>query len=651
MRLTNEVFTWLEMSNPLLLFNVSEGDVVLQKCQKVLLFDEAEVLIIRGVDSFDYKEALEKGLMVCLVEEDDKKIATFLQSETFSPHPRLFLSKSDKEQIYPILKRFVFKKIQYEGYLSEVAAFVDGMQISFAEYKELGKDVLPNILLNLLHIKEYIDGRELEGLFLGEEVIICGSGISLQSAIEEIKKMKHRPYIFSVGSALPLLLAEGIIPDFTAVIDHDPFMEGYNCLEHVSIPLFYQNRASKEVLFKHRGTKIFMGSSKGWQIEDALMHDLGRDSFAFDAGLHAGNFGAHVALSLGCKKIILVGMDGVSKIGERGDLLKEGKATRADLYYGMDFFSMLQENFPQAEIEHYTKGFSFKGSKIVNQIHIAPKKRNLTFPKPLSMDTEQVKRVFDLYFSHDLIPLFETFFKQAKEDHSYTKLLAVCLISEISSKPLYIHFLYPLWEVWKYLLKNEGDELAKITFFYSVLQSIKEFLNLLMKEGAYQRFDKRGTLREEGYIFNGKAEFERRKYDGEGRLILLEKMMGGVCHGECKVFKNEQLAFEGTFIKGIPHGRHLFYHKGKVVDLQEFNQGKKCGISKIYDDNGVKREEIIYKEKDLFDRIRFDEMGQKIYEGIFHGDRFIEKGFMEGKELWKREGKMIDGMMVFLEQV
>ena len=650
MRLTNEAYSWLEKSNPLLLFNLSESDVVLNERKKVLLFDEAEVLIIRGVDSFEYENALEKGLMVCLVEENDGKIATFLQSELFTPHPRLFLSKSDKEQIYPILKRFVFKKIQYEGYLSEVASFVDGMQMSFAEYKELGKDVLPNILLNLLHIKEYIDGKELEGLLLGEEVIVCGSGISLPSAMEEIKKMKHRPYIFSVGSALPLLLAEGIIPDFTAVIDHDPSMEGYNCLEHVSIPLFYQNRASKEVLFKHRGIKIFMGSSKGWQIEDALMHDLGRESFAFDAGLHAGNFGAHTALALGCKKIILAGMDGVSKIGERGNLLKEGKATRADLYYGMDFFANLQENFPNAEIEHYTTGFSFNGSKIVDQIQVAPKKRNLIFPEPVCVDTKRVKRVFDHYFSHDMIPLFETFFKKVKEDSSYTKLLAVCLLSEISSKPLTNHFLFPLWEVWKYLLKDGEDELAKITFFYSVLQSIKEFLSLLMKEGPYKRFDKQGTFREEGYIFNGKAEFERKKFDGEGMLICLEKMADGVRHGEYKVYKNEQLSREGIFVKGMPHGRHLCYYKGKVVDLQEFNYGKKCGISKIYDDYGVKREEIIYKENDLFDRIRFDELGQKIYEGIFHGDRYIEKGFMEGKEIWQREGKMVDGMIVFLEQ-
>jgi antitoxin component YwqK of YwqJK toxin-antitoxin module len=427
-------------------------------------------------------------------------------------------------------------------------------------------------------------------------------------------------------------------------------MEGYLCLENISIPLFYQNRASKEVLFKHRGAKIFMGSSKGWQIEDALMHDLGRESFAFDAGLHAGNFATHIALSLGCKKIVLAGMDGVSKIGERGDLLKEGKATRADLYYGMDFFAMLQENFPSAEIEHYTVGFSFKGSKVVNKIQIAPKKRDFTFKEPVCSDYKQVKRVFDLYFSHDLIPLFETLFKKVKEDNSFAKLHAVILLTEISSTPLYIHFLYPLWEVWKYLLKNSEDELAKMTFFYSVLQSIKGFLGLLMKEGPYQRFDKRGTLREEGYIFNGKAEFERKKYDEEGKLICLEKMKEGVCHGECKVYKHDGLVFEGTFVKGVAHGPHVCYYKGKIVDLQEFDHGKKCGISKIYDDNGVKREEIVYKEKDLFDRIKFDEVGQKIYEGIFHGDRFIEKRFMDGKELSKREGKMVDGVLVFLEQ-
>ena len=292
-----------------------------------------------------------------LVENDQARIFSFLSRDEFIPNENLFLATSEKEQIYPIIKKLVFKKVQYEGNLSTIASYVDGMHMSFSEYRDLGEKILPNILANLLHNSKYIDGRDLLGFLEGEEAVVCGSGISLEKGIEEIKKRKKRPYIFSVGSSLPVLVNEGIIPDFFVIIDSSPPLSLYECLKGLSIPIFYQNRASKDLLFLHTGVKIFMGSSRGWKIEDSLMREMGRENFSFDAGCHAGNFGAHIALALGCKKVLLLGMDGIAKEGEEVSLKKMKRRQEVIFIMEWIFLKPYKSNFPIKDCYIIQKGF------------------------------------------------------------------------------------------------------------------------------------------------------------------------------------------------------------------------------------------------------------------------------------------------------
>ena len=530
MSISEDVFSWLETTNPLLYLTDFEDQEELKEVKELKVFEDTEVLIIKGVDVFDYTKALERNLKVLLVEDNKQKIATFLAE--VKPHSNLYLATSEKEQIYPIIKKFVFKKIQFEGNLADIASYIDGMQMSYSEYKDLGKKILPNILSNLLFVNEYIDGRRLKDLLEGEDAIVCGNGLSLKRAIEEIHQMKRRPLIFSVGSSLPVLIKAGIIPDFWVFIDHDPPIEKYACLKDLSIPLFYQNRTSKEILFHHKGPKIFMGSSKGWQIEDAIMQEIYRENFAFDAGCHAGNFGAHVALSLGCKKVILAGMDGVAKAGEEVSLERDGKMTRSDLFYGMDFFKELKEEFSDQEMLHYTEGFAFDDSCIVDHLDIKPKKRSIDLPEISKVDQKDIARVIDSYFDHEMLMSLKELFLE--EDLKLQKAKAALLLAEFSMQPLFMNFLSPLWGVWKDLLDHQ-DQIAELTFYYQVLSVFKDVSGYIgdqfylfgKKEGKLQRFDKNGVLREEGLYFNGKLWGAFKVYDAKGALISCEDYKDG----------------------------------------------------------------------------------------------------------------------------
>ncbi|MCH9811169.1 DUF115 domain-containing protein [bacterium] len=527
---------------------------------------------------------------------------------------------------------------------------------SFSEYRDLGKDIVPNILSNLLHVEEVIDGRDLGEIFAGEEVIVCGSGISLDSAIEQILQMRHRPFIIATGSSIHKLLDNGIIPDFFAAVDPLPVGDAYERLEHLSIPLLYQNRTARDLVYQHSGPKIYMGSSKGWQIEESMMGEMERDNFFFDAGYNAGNFGAHVALALGCKKLILVGMCGVAKEGEEGILEKENLRTRADLLYGMDFFQVLSENFPEAEVEQLSDGLSFARATKIEKVNCTPKKKELVLPPTEKWDSEQAKRVIDRYFDHSMKESLEEFLQQPRKSVSEKEALAACLLAELSLEPLYLHFLQPLWEVWKYLIPNAEDTFAKLTFFYSVLKNLSEektgfeaeaFFLFGKREGRSKENDDAGVLRTEAYFYRGKRERSVKKYKEDGSLLSMQEMKKGLRHGAYQVFSGVHKVREGTFVEGAPHGVQRCFYDGFVIDEVEFNLGKKCGIHKKFSLDGTLRAKVIYQEGgELFDTYYFDSKGQKNYEAVWKGSLFLEKKFEGGKVIHSREGKLVAGKVV-----
>ncbi len=654
MKHQDKVLLWIEKMNPQLPM-VDGKSVELTTPKRITLQHDAQVLIVKGVDSVCYQEALDSGLQVLLVEENLGKIASLIQSASFTPHENLFLTTEEQSQLFPILKKFVFKKIQQVGDLEGITSYIGGLEMSFSEYRDLGQAILPNIVSNLLHTNAYIDGRDLIGSLDGEHVIVCGSGISLEGAIEEIKQMESRPYIFAAGRSLPKLLEAGITPDFFVAID--PFLVGdtFSSIKNVSIPIFYQNRVCRDLLFAHNGPKIFMGSAHGWQIESALMQEIGMDSFFFDAGYNAGNFGVHIALSLGAKKVVLVGMDGVAREGEQSISAPSGEKTRSDLLHGMDFFKTLQENFTESSIIHYTKGLSFQGACKVDKLRVKGKGRSFALGEEESYSST-AKKVIDRYFDHTMFASVQKFLEKVNDTGKKQQALAASLLAEFSLEPFYLEFMLPLWEIWQYLIEDSQDVIAKISFFYRLLKNFsaktgydqEEFFLFGKKEGESLLFDAQGMLREKSYFYQGKQEGALERYASDGTLSVKQEMKNGVRHGEYKVYDGNQVVRSGSFVKGKPHGRQLCFNAGNIIDDVCFDHGKKCGVHKTFSVEGQMRSEISYHEGgDLFDTIHYDAQGKKEYTAIWKDGKFFETRYKDQKEITSRVGTIKGGLMVF----
>lgn len=142
--------------------------------------------------------------------------------------------------------------------------------------------------------------------FEQENICLVASGPSLNETIEWLQLKRDKLTIFSVGSALKMLLAHHIVPD--AVIISDPKATIICQLSETDYigPLFYLSTANYQAVQVHKG-KRYMLCQKGYPLAEELAKDKSLPL------LETGGSVSTVALSLieqiGFKKIFLFGQD------------------------------------------------------------------------------------------------------------------------------------------------------------------------------------------------------------------------------------------------------------------------------------------------------------------------------------------------------
>ena len=125
--------------------------------------------------------------------------------------------------------------------------------------------------------------------------------------------------------------------------------------------------------------------------------------------------------------------------------------------------------------------------------------------------------------------------------------------------------------------------------------NFREFLDdgkTLIAEGDYIEGERHGNW----FITTG---FER----SEGRYKSGER------HGRWKNFsvKDKKLTFEGSYVDGLPNGRHVYYQEnGKILEEGFYTMGRLNGIWKKYDENGQIYVTITYRNDDeiKYDNVR-----------------------------------------------
>lgn len=128
--------------------------------------------------------------------------------------------------------------------------------------------------------------------------------------------------------------------------------------------------------------------------------------------------------------------------------------------------------------------------------------------------------------------------------------------------------------------------------------------NLLRKE-EFRKGIEDGYLEE--YALDGELITKGEYFDGEKEGDWIYQLNDHVEKGKYRygqrnglwlfTFPDGEKSFEGSFLEGVPEGKHKYYNeKGKLIKEENYSYGLKDGKWKWFDENGVELMTIIYKD-------------------------------------------------------
>jgi hypothetical protein len=283
---------------------------------------------LNQVESFLYfNRWLEENNNVALVylEDDICSLLNFLHN----PKAREILS-SHKVFLYwldPHLKNDVYEKIAVECCgLSLVCYSSNKENCDEVEYGLRGAFAFENLLTqesqgnsqgllrhyysNLKSFFPLIDAAGLEGDFSGTPALICGAGPSLSTNVALFSEFKNKGLIFAGGSALKVLVSEGIEPHFTACVDpNEEQFRRMKGLENLKSPCFMIGRSHHEALCNLGGRKIFVPQLDAFPISYWIEEQLGLSQKKWEQPLNVVHVCLMMAYHMGCSPIIFSGLD------------------------------------------------------------------------------------------------------------------------------------------------------------------------------------------------------------------------------------------------------------------------------------------------------------------------------------------------------
>ena len=149
---------------------------------------------------------------------------------------------------------------------------------------------------------------DYKDVFKGKPAIIVSAGPSLNKNIEFLKKYKDNALVFCVGTALPVLYNNGIVPDFLNVI------ETVNTSVHYNLPIvkdisFIAESFTESSYLNMDFKRKFMTASLETDAARWYLEKFDREFVPFEAKGTVSYHALYCAYYLGCNPIILIGQD------------------------------------------------------------------------------------------------------------------------------------------------------------------------------------------------------------------------------------------------------------------------------------------------------------------------------------------------------
>lgn len=244
--------------------------------------------------------------------------------------------------------------------------------------------------------------RDCGAAFEKKPVILVSAGPSLQMEVENLKRIKEArlAYIFAVGSANKVLLAQNILPD--AVCSYDPTIYNEDVFKEIidqgikTIPLIFGSSVGKELLHKYPGPLLHFITSQDTVAANYLNKNSTLDDNIIGDEPSIAVIMLQILFNLKCGPIILVGQNlainnnqyystGIEYVGRTNEIMEEEiirfevvNSVEDEQIYTLPELNLMRKSMermiarnPQQEVINTTKGgAAIAGSQYVPLIHV-----------------------------------------------------------------------------------------------------------------------------------------------------------------------------------------------------------------------------------------------------------------------------------------
>jgi hypothetical protein len=487
---------------------------------------DVDVLFIYGVGSGSMYRLQsswlkkDSGRFLVFIEESEELFLSAKQMPLANdPNVRLIAPGSAREIYQQLAWEFVFLRFGYavldashqeraQDFFVTLEHYHRGVDLLASDCEDRGLKVLGNALQNLSLLPQSKLGSALEGKCAGMPAIVCGAGPSLDATIPLLGELKDKALLIAGGSAIRALNGKGIDPHLSAGLDPSPPKTRFLEQDSFSSPFFYQGRYSHELLKRVQGPLIAMPDGGSYPLEGWMLGECGVLSERFEAGWTVANFCAAIAAHLGCTPIIFVGMDfscGPNAIyaseipGEENQAslieLEKGKLySKKDWMMSAEWMGELAKKYPDTQwINATAQGLDIPGmarESFAEQaaLHLELERdvtaaiHSLIAEAPCATVTvEQVAVVKEKLIEsfQACLSLCNGMLKVWERHHPKSPLEIgeyAALEHDLNQQLCYVHFLLPLWSVWKWpMLRTTphplGAHLHRLLFFKNSLES------------------------------------------------------------------------------------------------------------------------------------------------------------------------------------
>jgi len=217
------------------------------------------------------------------ITTDFRKIAILNDYQIIMPH--VWLQVMDKQHpLYYLLMDIKMKQMSYKRFSSM-------MEMNFYE----------NIQQRIYSLPQYRESLEQKNFSC-----LISSGPSLDTTKKWLKAVKGKAYLLCVGSALKVLLEEGIVPDGVIISDCQPtIIEQINDSGYTG-ELFFLSTADFNTVRSHEGDKYIL-LQKGYELAEQYAKKMNYP--LLETGGSVATTGFSLLEYLGFNSIVLFGQD------------------------------------------------------------------------------------------------------------------------------------------------------------------------------------------------------------------------------------------------------------------------------------------------------------------------------------------------------